>query len=83
MTPTKVTFWFSQEHADWYHYLAEQGIDKCPKNFFVSESGEESPYTACSSINSEIPYEGALDRFPDYVKIGEGTYNSTRTRGTW
>lgn len=81
-------FWYSQQHADWFKRLNEDGVfGDCHKNYVtLTIDGEkvEIPYTACIDATSEKafvePYTRALTIFPDYVPLGiADLYESIRT----
>lgn len=60
-------FWCSDQHAK---HLREFGDDPA----FVTIKGKRLEYTACRSDgNSNAPFDGALELFPDYKFIGYAT----------
>jgi hypothetical protein len=77
-----LTFWFSESHADHYRKMNRYaGADLIFKN--TCKIGDEiRPYTTCTdNINDTEPFDGALERFPDYRKLGSGDY--VGTEGSW
>jgi hypothetical protein len=87
-----VAFWYSRMHAEHYRSmnespsLTEKGKPDIKRINLCRVNGHTQAYTACTrKIDSFEPYEGALERFPDYRKLGVGEMyeSATFTRTPW
>lgn len=84
------TFWYSEQHARHYARINQENPidydgkpDPVHKNF-AEIDGQLIPYTTCTTQpEATEPFDGAMERFPDYKKVAEGKIRNIRTRGIW
>lgn len=72
-------FWMSTSHEAWMLSLNRGDEDDYIPNEVVIHD-QVFPYTSCCDAGRTEPFENALIRFPDYIKVATGTLRGWRRR---
>jgi hypothetical protein len=78
------TFWYSELHAKWFTQCNQYYTEHPAYKNSVVIDGKEIIYTSCTvRPNATEPFEDALKRFPDYVKVADGKLGDIINLGKW